>query len=288
MVKFTIRQFNERYPTEDACLGEIFANRYGALKKCPACKKDTNFYKVKGRKCYACQWCSHQLHPLAGTIFHKSETPLKSWFYAIFLFANSRNGVSAMELQRQIGVTYKTAWRMAKQIRKLFGKPKKGKRLSKTVEVDETYYGARKPGKRGRGAAGKTPIIGLVQRQGKIVAQVIKGHKTADIIPIVRQNVRKGSKVMTDELSSYSLLGLLGYKHKRVHHASKQYVQGQVHTNTIEGFWSQLKRSLTGTYHAVSPKYLQTYVDEFSYRYNLRHSLSSQFYPMISRAARLA
>lgn len=285
MVKFTIRQFNEKYPTEDACLTEIFANRYGTLKKCPACKKDTKFYKVKGRKCYACQWCSYQLHPLADTIFHKSETPLKSWFFAIFLFANSRNGVSAKELERQLGVTYKTAWRMAKQIRRLFDKPRKTK-LRKTVEVDETYYGARKPGKRGRGAAGKTPIIGIVQRNGKIVAKIIKGHKTADIIPIVRQNVRKGSEVMTDELQAYHLLRPLGYKHKRVNHASKQYVQGDVHTNTIEGFWSQLKRSLTGTYHAVSPKYLQSYVDEFAYRYNLRHSLSSHFYPMISQAGR--
>lgn len=284
--KFTIRQFNEKYPHDDACLSEIFNNRYGSVKVCPSCKKPTKFHKVTGRKCYACQYCGYQLHPLADTIFHKSETSLKSWFYAIFLFANSKNGVSAKELQRQTGVTYKTGWRMAKQIRRLFSNPKK--KLSKTVEVDETYIGARKPGKRGRGAAGKTAILGMVQREGRVITHVIGSHKVADIIPLVQKNVRAGSTVMTDELQAYNPLGKLGYTHKRVNHLSKKYVEGEIHTNTIEGFWSQLKRSLNGTYHAVSTKYLPSYVDEFSYRYDLRNLRASLFYPMISRAAKLA
>jgi len=284
--KFTIRDFNEKYPHDDDCLAEIFNNRYGSVKVCPSCKKSTKFHKVTGRKCYACQYCGYQLHPLAGTIFHKSETSLKSWFYAIFLFANSKNGVSAKELQRQTGVTYKTAWRIAKQIRRLFSKPKK--KLSKTVEVDETYIGARKPGKRGRGAAGKTAILGMVQRQGNVITHVIRSHKVADIIPLVQKNVRAGSTVMTDELYAYNPLGKLGYTHKRVNHLSKKYVEGEIHTNTIEGFWSQLKRSINGTYHAVSPKYLPSYVDEFSYRYDLRNLRASLFYPMVLRAARPA
>ena len=109
MVKYTIKDFNKQYPTDDSCLHEIFLNRYGKLKICPSCSKHTHFYKVTNRKCYACQFCGFQFHPLADTIFHKSETPLKTWFYAIFLFSTSKNGVSAMEIHSQTGVTYKTA-----------------------------------------------------------------------------------------------------------------------------------------------------------------------------------
>ena len=134
--KFTIKDFNNKYTTDDICLQEIFNNRYGDLKVCPSCSKETKFHKVANRKCYACQYCGYQLHPLADTIFHKSDTPLKLWFYAIYLFANSKNGVSAKELERQLRVTYKTAWRMAKQIRLLFSQSQDI--LKDTVEVDET------------------------------------------------------------------------------------------------------------------------------------------------------
>ena len=137
MKRFTIRDFNAQYPTDDACLQELFKHRYGMLRICPGCSRKSRFYRVKSRKCYACQVCGYQLHPLADTIFHKSETPLKSWFYAIYLFANSKNGVSAKELERQLGVTYKTAWRIAKQIRVLFKSP--ARKLSHTVEIDDTY-----------------------------------------------------------------------------------------------------------------------------------------------------
>lgn len=118
--KFTIKQFNKKYPNDDACLQEIFNSRFSDLKECLHCKKPFSFYKVKNRKCYACAFCGHQLHPLADTIFHKSSTSLKNWFYAIFLFSVSKNGVAAKELERQLGVTYKCAYRIAKQIRKLF------------------------------------------------------------------------------------------------------------------------------------------------------------------------
>ena len=284
MKTLTIKAFHEKYPDDDTCLHEIFQNRFGSLHVCPVCQKETKFYKVTGRKCYACQYCGHQLHPLANTIFHKSDTSLKSWFFAIFLFANSKNGVAAKELQRQLGVTYKTAWRMAKQIRLLF-KPPKGK-LSNTVEIDETYVGGKAHGKRGRGAENKTPVVGMAQRGGKIFAQVVGNTKSATITPLVRRNVKIGSLLMTDEYRPYDSLDKYGYKHEEINHSAKEYVRGNVHTNTIEGFWSQLKRSINGTHHAVSPKYLQHYVDEFAYRYDLRHYPESLFYPMISRAGR--
>ncbi|MDD5291395.1 MAG: IS1595 family transposase [Patescibacteria group bacterium] len=116
---YAIKDFNKEYTDEDACLDEIFQQRFGNLKVCPRCGKKTKFHKVSNRKCYACQYCSYQLHPLAGTIFNKSSTPLKLWFLAIFLMSHKKNGVSAKELQRHLGVTYKTAWRMAKEIKHL-------------------------------------------------------------------------------------------------------------------------------------------------------------------------
>ncbi len=282
---FTILQFQERYQDEDTCLEEVFQNRYGALKACPDCGKETTFSKVSGRKCWACQWCGFQLHPLADTIFHKSDTPLLKWFFAIYLFASSKNGVAAKELERLLGVTYKTAWRMAKQIRLLFDENKS--KLSGIVEADETYVGGKRHGKRGRGAAGKTAVVGMVERdRGRIVAKVVGDVKASTIKPLIRSNVRIGSTLMTDEFGSYNNIRKEGYKHRRVNHGSKQYVRGNSHTNTIEGFWSQLKRSIHGTYHAVSPKHLQSYVDEFSYRYSKRKLEVPLFFPMIEAAGR--
>lgn len=138
-IKFTIKQFHERYLDNEACLQQVFDNRYSHLENCPECKGKFSFYKVTDRKCYACAHCGYQLHPLSNTIFHKSSTELKNWFFAIFLFSSSKNGVSAKELQRQLGVTYKCAHRMGQQIRKLFDESVES--LSSVVEVDETYMG---------------------------------------------------------------------------------------------------------------------------------------------------
>lgn len=269
----TFFEFHKQYPDDNACLEQVFENRFHDMKKCPKCGKKTNFYKVSKRKCYACQYCGFQLHPLADTIFHKSSTSLKNWFFAIYLFSISKNGVAAKELQRQLGVTYKTAWRMAKQIRMLFDdidKPKS--KLSGTIEADETYHGGKHKGKRGRGSENKTPIIGIVKRGKEIRAKVTKDTKHSTVIPFIKNNVRKGSNLMTDEYLPYKTLSIHGYKHQTINHGKKEYVNGKIHTNTIEGFWSQLKRSIDGTYHAISPKYLPHYLNEFSWRYNHRHS----------------
>lgn len=286
--KFTIKSFNAQYSDDNACLHFIFQKRFGSLKVCPSCKRKTKFNRIAKRKCWCCQFgdCGYQISPLAGTIFHKSETSLKSWFYAIFLFANSKNGVSGKELQRQLGVTYKTAWRMAKQIRTLFNESGGGK-LSKIVEADETYIGGTRHGdKRGRSVERKTAVFGLVQRDGEVRAQIVPNTKAATILPIMRENVRRGSRLMTDEYTPYNKVRSMGYYHRRINHSAKQYAYGITHVNTIEGFWSQLKRSINGTYHAVSPKYLQSYVDEFSYRYNQRASASPIFSSMLELVAR--
>ncbi len=288
MEKFTIKQFEAKFPDDAACLEYIFQKRFGNLEICPHCNKKTKFYRVSGRKCYACPFCSYQLHPLADTIFHKSSTSLKNWFLAMYLFSNSKNGVSAKELERHLGVTYKTAWRMAKQIRQLFAdQDQDDKLLGNIVEADETYVGGTRRGKRGRGAEGKTPVIGVVERGGEVKAIVCTDTKAATVIPFICENVELGSQMMTDEYGSYKRISLNGFKHKTVNHGSKQYVIGDVHTNTIEGFWSQLKRSVNGTYHSVSPKYLQNYVDEFAYRYNHRQRREHLFHSLSSTAARL-
>ncbi len=279
--RYTIERFNKEYPTDDACLHEIFNRKYSRLAKCPKCNKPFKYYKVSERKCYACQYCGNQLHPLAHTVFEKSDTPLRQWFYVIFLFSVSKNGVSAKELQRQLGVTYKTAWRIANKVRGLFiddAKP-----LKSAVEVDETYIGGARKGKRGRGASGKTPIIGIAERKGKIVATVTADVSRKTIEPIITESVEANATVYTDEFLAYNRVAKMGFQHYKVNHGDKVYVDGLAYTNTIEGFWSQLKRSISGTYHCVSPKYLQEYVNEFVYRYNQRKTLAPVFSLLLER-----
>lgn len=276
MDKFTIKDFKKRFPTDDSCLEELMSKKYGSQSRCPDlnCNKITKFHKVKGRKCYECQWCGYQVYPTAGTIFHKSATPLTDWFYVMYLMTATRSGVSAKEIQRQLGVTYKCAWRMCHQVRKAMGeKPM----LRRKVEADETYVGGVRRGKRGRGAEGKTPVFGMVQRKGKISAIVVGNVKSKTVQPIINSTVKKGSTVMTDEFNIYNRVRKSGYSHEVVRHAIKEYVVGNIHANNIEGFWSQLKRGISGTHVWVSGKHLQKYVDEFAFRYNQRDEVTPMF-----------
>lgn len=281
-MKYSIQDFNKEFPNNEACLRHLFTERFGK-PECPNCSQVNKYYLQKGTSKFICACGSHQLSPKKDTIFEKSDTDLYKWFFAMYLFSVSKNGVSGKELQRQLGVTYKTAWRIAKQIRQLFSDDTEP--LSGIVEADETYVGGIRRGKRGRGAAGKTPVVGLVEREGNLKAKVTKDTKSATVIPLIENNVDAGSTLMTDEYNSYSKVSKLGYEHKTVNHGSKQYVLGMNHTNTIEGFWSQLKRSVNGTYHAVSPKYLQSYVDEFSFRYNQRTSEKPLFFELVGKLA---
>jgi transposase len=266
-MRYTLKQFQAEYPDEDACLKAVFEERFSEMKCCPGCGVEgAKFHRVKGRQCYACQWCGFQLFPLANTIFRKTTTPLTSWFYGIYLFSVGKNGVSAKELERHLGVTYKTAWRMCRQIRLLMRQ--ESVMLEGIVEADETYIGGKH--RRSLHNGKKQTVFGMVERDGFAKASHVKSSGSRVLIPLIETGFDKNSKIYTDEWSSYKSLTKRGYSHTTVNHSALEYVRGTVHTNTIEGFWSQLKRSLDGTYHSVSPKYLQLYVDEFVFRYNFR------------------
>ena len=282
-----IKEFNEKFKNDDDCLEHLFYGKHANSKKCPKCKEKFSYSRVKSRMCYQCAFCSNQIYPLVGTIFEQSSTSLHSWYYVMFLFANSKNGVSAKEIQRQLGVTYKCAWRICNRVRKLFAESDNNDIIATdggsnhVYEMDETYVGGKERNKhmskktmnsQGRSLKKKIPIIGIVQKSGKIVAKVSQSTNNIAINKLLKQYLPIDSEVHTDEYRGYSNLKKIGYKHKRCNHSKGKFVVKGSHTNTIEGFWSQLKRSVHGTYHAVSPKYLQNYVDEFAFRFNLRKS----------------
>lgn len=278
-MSYTLMDFNAQFPDDRACLDYLFKLRFPNGGKCE-CGKENCFHPIEKRRAYVCQWCGHQLYPTAGTIFHKSSTSLVKWFFAMVLMANSKNGVAAKEIERQVGVTYKTAWRMAHEIRKLMADeptPFFGE-----VEADETYIGGKRKGKRGRGAAGKTPVVGVAMRRGGVQAKVVDVVNTANTIKHIRATVAQGATIHSDEYPAYNYVSKLGYSHEVVNHGAKEYVRGKCHTNTIEGFWAQLKRSIDGTHHHVSRKHLQAYVDEFAFRYSNRWF--SIFQILIARA----
>lgn len=281
MKAYTLKQFQQDFPDDEACLEWLKNNRWPEGIHCKKCKRVTKHYRLRNHPKYSCQFCGNHVSPLAGTILEKSSTSLYNWFYAMYLMASTRCGVSAKQIERETGVTYKTAWRMYKQIRSMLGEDLTLEGSS--VEVDETYIGGKRHGKRGRGAAGKSIVVGAVQRQGKVVAKKVANVKAHTLVPFITERVLPKTIVYTDELPSYNKLPKLGYDHRRIHHASKVYVIGDIHTNSIEGFWSLVKRGINGVYHAVSDKYLQNYLDEYAFRYNRRDNPAGMFNAFVSR-----
>jgi len=272
----TLRQFQDRFPTEEACLEHLKLVRFGDRHDCEKCDREAKFYRVKGRRSYACEWCGHQIYPTAGTPFDRTRTPLRDWFFVMFQFCASRNGVAAKEVERQLGVTYKTAWRMCDHIRaymgQLDGKDPIGG-AGEIVEIDEAMIGGKaKSGKQGPNRQNKTVVLGMLDRDGDVVTVVVPDNKRATLIPHITANVQPGSEIHTDFLHSYKVLGEMGYTHKRVNHSKGEYVgPGGVTTNTLEGFWGNLQRAIYGTHIHVSAKHLPKYLGEFEYRYNMRH-----------------
>ena len=282
-MKYTFNQFKAEYPDDATCLDKIMDMRYGGKEySCPGCGADTKFHRIAKRRAYACQHCGHHVYPCVGTPFEKSRTPLTDWFLAMYLMTSTRHGVAAKELERQIGCTYKTAWRMAHELRKHMAHANGQSPLSGHVEVDETMIGGMRPGKRGRGAAGKTVVFGMLEREGSVRAGPVPNVKRATLQPLVLDHVAPGSRISTDELASYHGLSRHGYGHQTINHSADEWVRGDVHVNSLEGYWSRLKNSIRGTHIHVSRKHLWKYVSEFSFRYNMRKRPDAMFSTLIS------
>jgi transposase-like protein len=277
MPQMTVSQFFARFPDDEACLNHIMDVRFGTRHVCRACGKDSTFHRLQKRRAFACAACGDNLYPTAGTVFEDTRTPLRVWFYAIYLFCVTRHGVSGKELQRNLGVTYKTAWRMRQQIRTLMAKADGFEMLRGHVEADEAYVGGYRPGRRGRGTAGKTIIMGIKQRGGRIQTEILEDVKTASLREVMFKNVERGSTVSTDEFYSYALLKGEGYEHGLVKHGAKQYADGIHHTNSVESFWNLFKNSVRSTHIHVSPKHMQRYLSEFTYRSNRREMGNAMF-----------
>lgn len=281
--KFTVRNFFERFPTDAACLDHVMDVRYGMRHVCEACGVDATFHRITERRAFACAHCGHHVYPCAGTIFQDSRTSLQLWFYAIYLFVTTRHGVSGKELQRQLGVTYKTAWRMGQQIQVLMANVESFAKLQGHVELDEAYVGGHRPGKRGRGAAGKTIVFGMKERGGRMTTEVVPDVKKATLRDATLRNVEPGSVVSTDELMSYGLLEGDGFTHGQVKHGAKEFAYYDYrhgvthHTNNVESFWWLFKRSIASTHIHVSAKYMNRYLGEFTFRSNHRAMENAMF-----------
>jgi len=288
--RFTINDFNRQFQTDDACLNWLMEQRYSSgIALCSYCRVERKHHRIASKKAFACDYCGTYISPMAGTIFEKSSTSLRLWFYAMYLMSATRCGISAKQIQRECGVTYKTAWRMFKQIRTLMSEDIK---LIGPVEMDETFYGAPKKNqhanKRQNGAyKDKQPIFGIVERKGRVITRVVEDVKDKTLLPIVAERVFPKTTVYTDSFSAYDKIGWMGknFRHERINHSAGLYVVGHVHTQTIEGFWSLLKRGIGGVYHAVSIKYLQSYCDEYTFRYNRRADSQPMFKSLLSQIA---
>ncbi|MGH7776348.1 MAG: IS1595 family transposase [Candidatus Dormibacterales bacterium] len=302
-------EFTREFPDDKACLNYLWRTRYsedGEHAECPKCEAVRSFRRyetAQRRQSWTCIACGHHLHPTAGTIFHKSATSLHLWFYAMYLMTSTRCGISAKQLERELGVTYKTAWRIFHLIRgELMAQTNEP--LAGKVEMDEMYVGGKPrhtdhatwaalPTKRERMRAAKVwsvehrvPVFGMAQRSGRVAAHVVPDTQTKTLMPYVRERVLPEAVIYTDDAARYrTAVRKAGYSHRRVHHAAKVYVEGDAHTQTIEGFWSLVKRGISGTHHAVSAKHLQGYLNEYVWRYNHRADGRAQFETLLLLAA---
>lgn len=277
--KFSIKQFNERFPDDAACLEEVKQLRYGDWITCPKCYKENKFYRVKGRAAYACSFCGHHLYPLKGSIFDHSSTELRLWFYAIYLMAQTRAGISAKQLERELGVTYKTAWRMFNHIRQLMSSD--GNILTGSVEVDEAYFHPDTQKRTTAKAHNSQVVFGMVERKGRAVVKHVPTSGVRILSKEIAKGIDKSATVYSDTHRSYRHLTKAGYVHLTINHSEQEYVVGERHTQNVENLWSNIKRGITGVYRHVDPKYLQLYVDEYAFRYSNRNMQPKYMFDLI-------
>lgn len=271
----------EKFPTEKKCIDHLEKIKWPIKPICPYCGNSQSSC-VKGELRHHCNKCNTSFSVTVGTIFHQTHLPLQKWFLAIALILNAKKGISSRQLARDIKVTKDTAWSMQMRIRKaLLENPELMKGV---VEMDETYIGARKPRRtskdkdddgnypklpRGRGTT-KTPVVGMVERGGKVKAMMHTELKFSDLKKTAAEHIDfENTVLMTDDYRGYIPFKHL-LTHQSVNHSQKQWANGAIHTNTIESFWALLKRGITGQYHHLSDKYLNRYITEFCFKYNNR------------------
>jgi transposase-like protein len=283
----TVREFFKTFPSDEACLAHLFDVRFGQGHPCPACNRAAKWYPLANEKAFSCQWCGHHIHPMSGTIFQDSRTSLQTWFYVVFLFTTTRHGVSGKEIQRQTGVTYKTAYRMGQQIRKHMAAIDGDQKLGgegQIVEVDEAYVGGYRAGD--TSLKSKTIVLGMVERGegGEAIIKVIPDARRDTIQDVIQDSVEPGTEVHADMHQAYDNLDQKGYGLKRINKVQQGYVGPRGETvNAVENFWRHLKSSIQGTHISVSKKHLQTYAKEFEYRFNRRMTPSKMLSELLSR-----
>jgi transposase-like protein len=285
--QYTFREFQAAYGTDDDCLNAVLRRKYGDEITCPGCGViGAKFHKITGRRAFACQDCGHHLYPCVGTPFEHSSTPLTLWFHAMYLMTATRNGVSGKELQRQLGVTYKCAWRIGHQLRLLMAARDAAQNpgpLSGHVEVDETFIGGKIHRGKGTRQSNKTIVMGMIERGGAFKGQIVESTKSAHLFPVILKNIAPGTMINTDNWKGYKNLKKMGFGHESVNHTALEWARGIHYTNSVESFWSHLKRGISSTHVSVSPQHLEKYVNEFGFRYNFRKQPGAMFERLLTQ-----
>ncbi len=283
-MQLTVSSIARAYSDENEAYKFIERIRWANGVVCPHCgivwkatlmnPKNGNRTTKKGtvsyRRIWKCRECRKEFSVLVGTIFEDSKIPLSKWILAMHEMNAAKNGVSSCELARKLGITQKSAWHLGHRIRFGMAHSPLEAKLKGIVEADETYIGGKGKGKRGRGAANKTPVVSVIERGGKVHSQSVAAVTSKNIGAILRSRIESTATLNTDTFPSYASVGKEFAKHETVDHGKGEYVRGAAYTNTAEGYFSQLKRSLNGTYHHVSPKHLDRYLAEFDHRYSMR------------------
>lgn len=284
MEAFNLIQFYDSFATEEQCQKFLFEQRWSDGVTCPKCGEiGIKYYKLASGR-MKCASCRNPFTVRMGIIFEESPVPLRKWFLAIYLCTSLKKGVSSIQLSKYIGVTQKTAWFMLQRIRHVF-ETGSFEKLTGEVEMDEAYIGGSDKYKHhnkklrtltGKGAQGhgsknsKAPVVGMVERGGRLRVIATKDTGSATLMNLARKNIAIDATIYTDEHMPYRTLPKIGFKHESVNHGVKEFVNGMASTNTAEGFWSHLKRGINGIYHHVSAKHLQLYCDEYTFRWNTR------------------